>query len=219
MKALIERLAAGNCTFDTPSAVISENKIDIEIHSDDVYHGEISVVGKENKAVKGIVFSTDSHLSLERESFEGVNNTIKYTVVGNNLLVGQVVTGTVSIITTGGDYAIPFIITIKSRKLTSAIGELETLEDFVELVKKNYDEALILFLSKEFKSVFLKDEYSRTLYEQVIKNTNRNIALEEFLVGMGLKKRVSISLEKSIREYTNMEENYGDSFDIIKSSW
>ena len=219
MKALIERLAAGNCTFDTPSALISENKIDIEIFSDDVYHGEISVVGKDNKPVTGVVFSTDNHLIIDNNSFEGVNNTIKYTVVGTNLLVGQVVTGTVSIVTTGGDYAIPFIITIKSRKIMTAIGEIENLEAFVELVKRNYDEALILFLSKEFRSVFLKDDHARTLYEQVMENSNRNIALEEFLVGMGLKNKVTISIEKNIKEYTNLDENYGDSFNIIKSGW
>ena len=75
--------------------------------------------------------------------------------------------------------------------------------------------ALLLFLSKEFKTYFLKkDDHALTLYNQVMRNTNRNIALEEFLVGMKLKDKVKISISNTIIEYTDIQENYVDVLNI-----
>lgn len=220
MKALIDKLASGNSVYETPDAEISENRIAVELEPGETSYGEISIQGKNGMRVKGVVFSTDSHLTFENNQFQGINNKVKYLVTTKNLGEGQIVSGTISVVTTAGDYAIPFGITVKKRKITSTIGDIESLEDFVGLVKQSYDEALILFLSKEFREFFLKnDAHSSNLYTQVMKNLNRNIALEEFLVGMNLKERVSLSIPANIREYTDMTENYGDAINISRSTW
>lgn len=220
MKALIDKLASGNSVYETPDAEISENRIAVELEPGEIFHGEINIQGKNGMSVKGVAFSTDSHLTFENNQFHGISNKVKYTVTGKNMYEGQILSGTISLVTTAGDYAIPFGITIKKRKITSAIGEIEDFEDFIKLVKQSYDEALILFLSKEFKEFFLKDDaHSINLYTQVMKNADRNIALEEFLIGMKLKDRVHITIPSGIREYTDMTENYGDSLNISRSSW
>lgn len=220
MKALIERLASGNAVYETADAVISENKITVELETGDTLEGVISIRGKKGMAVKGIVYSTDSHLTFEYNQFNGVMNKVHYIADGRNLIPGQICTGTISIVTTAGDYGIPFSIKVKPKEIDTAIGKITDLEQFVELVQQSYDEALILFISKEFPEFFLKgDNHAISLYKQVIRNSNRNIALEEFLVGMGLKERVKISVKNKIKEYTDLNENYGDLLQIARSSW
>lgn len=220
MKALIEKLASGNAVFETPDAEISENRIAVELEQGENWRGEISIKGKHGMPVKGIVFSTDNHVSFENNQFHGIHNTVKYVVSSRNMLEGQIISGTISIITTAGDYAIPFAITIKKKEINSSIGNITDLKGFVRLVKNSYDEALILFLSKEFKDFFLRDDdHAITLYNQVMRNTNRNIALEEFLVGMKLKDRVKISIVDKIKEYTDIKENYGDILNVSRSGW
>lgn len=216
----MERLASGNAVYETPDAVISENKITVELETGATFEDEISIRGKNGMAVKGIVYSTDSHLSFEYNQFNGVANKIHYIADGRNLIPGQICTGTISIVTTAGDYGIPFSIKVKPKEIHTAIGKITNLEQFVELVQKSYDEALILFISKEFPDFFLKDDnHAISLYKQVIRNTNRKIALEEFLVGMGLKERVKISIKNKIKEYTDLNENYGDLLQIARSTW
>ena len=216
----MERLASGNAVYETPDAVISENKITVELETGDTFEDEISIRGKNGMAVKGIAYSTDSHLSFEYNQFNGVSNKLHYIADGNNLIPGQICTGTISIVTTAGDYGIPFSIKVKPKEIDTAIGKITNLEQFVELVQKSYDEALILFISKEFPEFFLKDDnHAISLYKQVIRNTNRKIALEEFLVGMGLKERVKISIKNKIKEYTDLNENYGDLLQIARSTW
>ena len=58
-----------------------------------------------------------------------------------------------------------------------------------------------------------------TLYNQLMKNHNRHIALEEFLVGMDLKKRVSIRTKENLKEFTDITENYADVVEIHKNTW
>lgn len=220
MKALIEKLASGNAEYETADAVISENKITVELETGDTAEGDISIRGKNGMAVKGIVYSTDSHLSFAYNQFYGVTNKVHYIVEGNNLIPGQICTGTISIVTTAGDYGIPFSIKVKPKEIDTAIGKITNLEQFVELVQKSYDEALILFISKDFTEFFLKDDnHAIGLYKQVMRNSNRNIALEEFLVGMGLKERVKISIKNKIKEYTDLTENYGEILQVARSSW
>lgn len=220
MKALIEKLASGNAVYETADAQISENKIAVELETGDTVEGEISIKGKNGMAVKGIVYSTDSHLSFEYNQFHGVSNKVHYIADGRNLIPGQICSGTISIVTTAGDYAIPFSITVKQKEIDTTIGKITNLEQFVKLVQKSYDEALILFISKDFARFFLKNNnHAIALYKQVMRNSNRNIALEEFLVGMGLKERVKISIKNKIKEYTDLTENYGDILQIARSSW
>lgn len=220
MKALIERLAAGNSVYETPDAEISENRISLNLEMGSNAQGEISIKGKNGKSVKGVVYSTDNHLTFENNQFNGINNTVKYMVSTKNMAEGQICSGTISVVTTAGDYAIPFGITVKKKEIQSTIGSIPDLQAFVKLVQVSYDEALILFLSKEFREYFLKeDTFAESLYKQVMKNSNRSIALEEFLVGMGLKERVSVSIVDVIREYTDIVENYGDVLNVSKSGW
>ena len=201
MKALIDKLASGNAVYETPDAEISENRIAVELEQGESTYGEIAINGKHGMSVKGIVFSTDNHIEFENNQFNGINNKVKYVVSSKNMYEGQVISGTISVITTAGDYAIPFGITVKKQVITSSIGEITALTDFVKLVRVSYDEALLLFLSKEFKTYFFKkDDHALTLYNQVMRNTNRNIALEEFLVGMKLKDKVKISISNTIKE-------------------
>ncbi len=220
MKQLIEKLASGNAVYETPDVEISENRIAVELESGQTVQGEIMIKGRNGLPVKGVVYSTDSHVTFQTNQFYGINNKVQYEVNGKNLCEGQICSGTISVITTGGDYAIPFGITIRKTVIQSTKGTVSTLEDFVKLVQESYDEALLLFLSKEFQLHFLKnDSFGYTLYHQVMKNGNRRAALEEFLVGMKLKEPVRIQIKEHLQEFTDIEENYADTIEIIKSTW
>ena len=218
MKTLIDKLAAGVSTYEMPDAEVLENRIAVELETGDYKRGELNIKSKNNLPIKGVVFSTDNHITFENNQFNGINNVIRYSVSSKNLEQGQICNGTISMVTTAGGFDIPFAITIKKRELESTIGMIGGFNDFLRLINESYDEALILFLSKEFKEFFLKnDSFGSTLYDMVLHNSNRGIAMEEFLVGMGLKKRVAISTKENYREYSNIKENYADTINLERS--
>ena len=104
----MERLASGNAVYETPDAKISEKRIKVELEPDMVTYGEIDIKGKNAMAIKGIVYSSDEHLTFAYNQFNGVNNKVQYSIDSKNLLPGQICDGTISVVTTAGDYAIPF---------------------------------------------------------------------------------------------------------------
>ena len=201
MKVLMERLASGNVSYEIADALISENKITVELDADETIEGDIAIVGKNSMDIKGIAYSSDSHFVFRYNQFNGIKNRLHYIINGKNLVPNKVCIGKINIITTAGEFEIPFEIKVKEREIVTVIGVLKTLEDFVEYVRTNYDEALILFISKEFSEYFLKgDNHGIALYKQLMRNANRDVALEEFMVAMGLKEPVKISLKSETKE-------------------
>ena len=216
----MERLASGNVSYEIADALISENKITVELDADETIEGDIAIVGKNSMDIKGIGYSSDSHFVFRYNQFNGIKNRLHYIINGKNLVPNKVCIGKINIITTAGEFEIPFEIKVKEREIVTEIGVLKTLEDFVEYVRTNYDEALILFISKEFSEYFLKgDNHGIALYKQLMRNANRDVALEEFMVAMGLKEPVKISLKSETKEYENLTDNYGDTLIITRNTW
>lgn len=220
MKVLMERIASGNVSYEIADALISENKITVELDADETIEGDIAIVGKNSMDIKGIGYSSDSHFVFRYNQFNGIKNRLHYIINGKNLVPNKVCIGKINIITTAGEFEIPFEIKVKEREIVTEIGVLKTLEDFVEYVRTNYDEALILFISKDFSEYFLKgDNHGIALYKQLMRNANRDVALEEFMVAMGLKEPVKISLKSETKEYENLTDNYGDTLIITRNTW
>ena len=220
MKALVEKLASGISVYETPDAEVSENRIMATLECGQVKEGEISIKSKNGLPIKGVATSTDSHIVFENPSCNGCDNQVKYKIVSDNLYPGQILSGTISLVTDAGDFAIPFGITMAEKGIDTMIGEIKDYDGFVKLVRESYDEALIVFLSKEFREFFLaSDPRGYTLYKQAMRNGNRDIALEEFLVGMKLKDRVVISTNESYREFADINENYSGHITVHKNTW
>ena len=59
----MERLASGNAVYETPDAVISENKITVELETGATFEDEISIRGKNGMAVE---------VALQRTGFAGI---------------------------------------------------------------------------------------------------------------------------------------------------
>ena len=50
----MERLASGNVSYEIADALISENKITVELDADETIEGDIAIVGKTSIDIKGM---------------------------------------------------------------------------------------------------------------------------------------------------------------------
>lgn len=220
MKTLIEKLATGNADYELPVAEVSQKNIFIEAQTNQIVEGELIVKSKSLKDIKGIAYSSDSHLVLHNSQFLGRENIIKYEVNTDNIAPGDYILGKISIITNAGEFVVNFKITVAPEEILSTEGAITNLDEFTRLVQVSYEEALKMFMSKEFKYELIgNDTYAYNLYSQLMKNSNRQIAMEEFLVNMGLKEPVTISIIDDERKYMDLTESYGDVLKISKSGW
>lgn len=218
MKALIEKLANGNVEYVLPKAEVSENNIELSVKAGEVCNFEFSIDTINDRDIKGVVFTNDVRVEVINNQFFGKHNVIKLQVSAKYLKAGTEFESNILITSNAGELTIPCKVCVTEVGLETGIGNIATLEEFMKLLAHDYEEALKLFLSKNFKYYLLKnDTYKCTLYERLIKNTNREIAMEEFLVAMKLKKQVVLSIANTTKEYENITEAYSDVFTITRS--
>lgn len=63
----------------------------------------------------------------------------------------------------------------------TSLGKINNIFHFADLVQKNYEEALRLFVSSSFEEIFLKNDYIlRAKYQVLLQGADKNIAMVNF---------------------------------------
>lgn len=219
MKAIIDKLAIGTVEYDIPSLKLSETAITIESHVNTSYEGEF-IISSDSNAIKGVVYSSDERFVIINPQFSGKECVIKYKFIAKNCSPLEKITGHIDIISNGGEGEIAFVANILEDSLNTSIGEVKNYFTFTNLVQMNYDEAVRLFVSDRFREVLLADDLkSEALYDALMKNANKELALEEFLIAIGKKKPVTLSLSEYSQAYKNINTSCSGEFLIEKDGW
>lgn len=220
MKELIEKLSLGTTEYTKPEMEVNVEEISIRLETEKTYTGSFKVYSTNGKKLKGIVFSTDGRLTIENNQFIGMENIITYKVCTDYINKDEKITGFINVVSNGGEVSVPFTISVDAISAETTIGRIINLFQFANLVQASYDEALKLFISPDFPRVFLENNLRlNAIYRGLIGSSDKNMALEEFLVAANKKNKVHISLSNEKKEYTNISENYGDIVTVSKDTW
>ncbi len=220
LKELIGKLSRGIIEYNLPEVEVSITDIDKSVEVEELYRGSFEIYGKNDNELKGIVYSTDEKLRIITNQFIGKKNKIEYEVSGHNAENGDVIQGRINIVSNGGEVFIPFNITIKAESIPSSRGEISNLFHFINLVKQEYEEALRMFLSADFERIILKkDVAGRCLYQGLISGYNKRRALEEFIIAINKKQKITIEISDEQREYDSLTESYGDILILSRNTW
>ncbi|MBR4831163.1 MAG: hypothetical protein IKZ97_00890, partial [Butyrivibrio sp.] len=98
MKEKIDLFAKGVFSYERPELTASAGNIYISVEMGKVFTGSFVVSSSENKPFKGLVYSSDCLLSLDRDSFSGAENTINYKFDATHLDINDSIKGHISIV-------------------------------------------------------------------------------------------------------------------------
>ena len=220
MKELIDKLARGTIEYDMPVLEVSVSEINKTLHSEKVYEDSFSVFSSNDRELKGFVYSTNENIKVLDKTFYGLRSNIRYSIDTKYINEGDSIDGEINVVSNGGELVIPVKLKVDSASFTSSMGELKNLFHFTNLVQTNYDEALSIFKSPDFAHIFLKDDfYKLSMYEGLKGSASLQMAMEEFLVSVNKKNPVKIALSQTEKEYTNVEDDEGDTIVISKDNW
>lgn len=220
MKELIGKLSRGIVENNFAKAESLVTSIEEKVEEGSVFHGSFEVFNEKNGALKGIVYSTTEYLKILNNQFIGEKNIIKYEVNTKGFRSGESIIGRINIVSNGGEFFIPYNIAIEEKGIPSAIGNICNIFQFMNLVKDDYDEAVKIFSSSEFKKIILKDNAADIcMYNGLIKSNNKKIALEEFIIAINKKQKVEFFISDTEREYDSLDESYGDIILLSRSTW
>ena len=220
MRERINRLAKGIVDAEVPRLFLSPEKVEEVLGSGTTYKRELYLASENNLYIKGLAYSSHSRVKILKHAFGGLRNHISYEVDTSWCENGDLIKGTFTLVTNSGELEVPFLFHVEMAASVRVLTTLNTVEDFVELAKKDMDMALRLMEYRDFtEAPFLKDLHVRTIYEGVKGHGNRQNSLEEFFLALGVKEPIELTVSAARKTYEYPSEILTDKITLRKNTW
>jgi len=220
MRTKISKLAKGIFDKTTPELIVSIEMIQMLLPTGATAYGNFSIDSQNGIDARGLLYSDSASLVLKESSFIGKHADIHYEIHADGVKPGKQLKGKLQIVSDAGEMAIPYEITVEEMYVDSSMGKLKNLFHFTNLVKNHYEEALALFYSPVFSKVFLSHlPREQTIYEALYHGISPDTAMEEFLVCVNKKSRITLMLEEERKEFLDFTQTIGDKLIIKKDTW
>lgn len=201
MRQVIEEILHGKFNFENGSLDFSCPRIELSLHADTACEGFFLVYGPRGQVTEGHVVSSDLRMECVTKTFSGSQDEILYRFDAQGMEVGEEVKGSFHVISNHGEYYLPFTVSIMPEVITSSLGTIKNLFHFTNLAKSCWEEAVKLFYSRAFQSVFTgNDRQHYAAYKGLSAVPGNEHNMEEFLLEINKKKPVEyIPEEKEIK--------------------
>lgn len=220
MRKRIEQLLNGKYEYDVPKLILSEDRIERTATVGEHVHGVLHIGADEMRKIKGIVTVTNARIVVGTHKFAGTSVQISYGIDVTGMVAGECCTGEIVLDTDIGEYQIPVNVLLVEESVTTSRGEMDSLDDFVELFRLNPREAFRFYTGQDFEKYLEKTAPEHlTLYKGMSENPVTYQHVEEFLVGIGKKEQVNISVEEKESSFFNITESEKHSLEIRRSGW
>ena len=198
MGQAVEEILNGKFNVGNGSLDFSCPRIELSLYAGEASGGSFTVYGPEEGLTEGSVLSSDLRMVCLTQSFSGSSNVIEYRFDSQGMEAGDEVKGAFSIISNHGEYYLPFSVTVMPGTVDSSMGGIRNLFHFTNLAKSNWDEAVKLFYSEQFKTVFAgNDRQYYAAYKGLSAITGNEHNVEEFLLEIHKKKPVEYIPEET----------------------
>ncbi len=183
--------------IDAP-LTFSIEKLEITAAPGEIREGSFTVTGPEGRGTEGFCHASEPAVECLTDRFAGSIDEISYRADLTGIKDGDVAEGVFRIISTEGEYAIPYRIEVRERELSTPLGSLKSAAHFSNLAKTNWTEAVQLFYRPEFEAVLRAEtdgddgENGKALaiYRGLCVSPGNEQNVEEFLISLGKKHPV-----------------------------
>lgn len=187
-----------------PEIELSNLYIYLSIEAGTSYDGSFYIYSRNGQELSGKVLSTNDKIVVERKELSGTECEIPFYFKGKKAIPGEEHGGDFLLITNGGEFNIPYCVSIVPKKMRVQDKVLSTLSEFGRFAKEHWERAKEAFFTKEFHDVFLTErEELHELYHDLLKGQSKDVILENFLMEAVGKERPYLSVkekELSFRE-------------------
>lgn len=227
MRDKIQEYIDGKFNDSCPEIGLSPSAIKECVEEGSVFSGDFfltctpdGVESISGEDINGQVFCNDLRVSLSGQTFTGKAWTVPYEISLDGLQVGDVLQGEMEIITNFGEYSLPYEIVVGQTAPRKEEKPVKNLFHFANLAREEWESAVSFFRKTDFINLLVNnDRQYRNLYRVLTKDGASEQTMDEFLVAVHKKERVSLWLEKSEDHLypVHLEEEHF--INITKESW
>ena len=220
MKDKMKRFAKGNFQMERPEVFFKQTHLELRIGEGEIYQGSFEIGNRLEGDIRGLVYPSSFRVHLLEPGFEGNPVTVRFTYDARGLEPGYAERGSFTVATNGGEFRIPFTAVVEKPYIMTSYGKIQSMRDFKNLARQDFQEAHRLFRSREFYDVLkYEDKRIYALYDNMRKWSLGESALEEFLVGTKQKEKLYLTLLKDEKQYDTILESVKDEVLLEKNSW
>lgn len=169
---------------------------------------------------EGRIYSSDTRMRLSDAAFRGMENEICYCFDAAAAEAGTTIKGEFDIISNCKEYTIPYKISVQKPHLESSIGSIKNLFHFTNLAQTSWNEAVALFYSPDFSSLFHRsDKNARLSYVGLSKNEGNEQNVEEFLIEISKKTPIVYSFDIEGFLLEDIQDSTQRQVVITRSGW
>ncbi len=174
-------LSNGTCIKIDNSLTYRVKSITFELEKNKKYEDHINISNVRELNMDGNAYSDNNRVLIKNPIISDKAYNISFTIDTVDLEDGDIISGNISIITNVGNANIPFEYKIITDNLTRAVNNLETITDYYDYFVSDFEGGRTLFIEKRIlKARFMQDDFTMSLYEGLIKGSNKDIAIIEF---------------------------------------
>ncbi len=221
----LKRIAEGNFTADRGSLQFSCAEIVITVEKGGVYEGSFRIYSDVAALCQGQIVSSHVRMECVTAQFAGSEEEVFFRFDGNGLEVGSVVKGEFVILSTQGEYVLPYEVTIKAPALVSSQGIIGDLGTYVNLAKKQWREAVRLFYLPEFAELLKEEKELAESYALLSVYPGNEQNVEEFLICADKKSCTEYLLEQTSLQIELPLQEDGEEYiskqqiSILRNGW
>lgn len=220
MKKKTEQLLNGKFEYEQPHLLFSKEKISLTLKAGETRRGEVYLGTEDNCRIRGYVTSSSRRLVPGLDKFTGTTVCLPYGIDAVGMEPGQDLEGWICFTTNIGEYRLGFEIHVEKEELKTAKGTVSDLEEFCQIAKKDFREAFRIFTDPSFSSLLKNEEdQKKALLAGLSRQPVTYQHLEEFLIGIGMKEQVSVSLKDPGARYYEVKQDMQEAFHIHRSGW
>lgn len=220
MKKKTEQLLNGKFEYEQPHLLFSKEKISLTLKAGETRRGEVYLGTEDNCRIRGYVTSSSRRLVPGLDKFTGTTVCLPYGIDAVGMEPGQDLEGWICFTTNIGEYRLGFEIHVEKEELKTAKGTVSDLEEFCQIAKKDFREAFRIFTDPSFSSLLKNEEdQKKALFAGLSRQPVTYQHLEEFLIGIGMKEQVSVSLKDPGARYYEVKQDMQEAFHIHRSGW
>ena len=216
----MKQLARGKFEYAKPALILSEEKVELTVMEGEDFEGSFTIENQKGIKLRGLVYSTHPRMEVLTPQFEGEQVRIRYQFKSFGLNEGLTEKGEFVIICNQSKISLSFSASISKRYANSSIGPVKSLYDFTCLAKADWAEAFQLFYSKNFTNIIKPNEVKESMiYRGIITAKPCNQNMEEFLIGIRKKEKITFKVDKNHFEQYEVTDTIKETLEIKKDNW
>lgn len=193
--------------------------VDLCVKSGELTEGSFCIYA-DGQDIEGNIYSSDTRMRCLLEHINGKEIEVPYCFDGTKLEAGNQVKGEFTVICNQGEYVLPYHVTVQKTVLQTSMGIIKNLFHFTNLAKADWNEAVELFYSEDFESIFKQSDKSElAVYRGLSRWKGNQENVEEFLIAMNKKPPVTYELDIEGFMLDNIVDSTERELTITRSGW